>query len=88
MSGLAKDDMTLEELKVTKGAKMMVVGSTLTDVLSISAPTTSDSKDDAKEAASSKEPLSQQKVSHLSLHIFLSFCRSRPHLPFCMSRGA
>lgn len=73
MSGLAKDDMTLEELKVTKGAKMMVVGSTLTDVLSISAPTTSDSKDDAKEAASSKEPLSQQKVSHLSLHIFLSF---------------
>lgn len=60
--GLAKDDMTLEELKVTKGAKMMVVGSTLTDVLSISAPTTSDSKDDAKEAASSKEPLSQQKI--------------------------
>ncbi|XP_014785569.1 ubiquitin domain-containing protein UBFD1 isoform X1 [Octopus bimaculoides] len=59
--GLARDDMTLRELKVTKGAKMLVVGSTLTDVLSVSTPTGED-KDETKEAATSKEPLSQQKV--------------------------
>ncbi|GAB1609029.1 ubiquitin domain-containing protein UBFD1-like [Argonauta hians] len=59
--GLANDGMTLRELKVTKGTKMLVVGSTLTDVLSVSAPSGED-KDDTKEAATSKEPLSQQKV--------------------------
>ncbi|XP_076458234.1 ubiquitin domain-containing protein UBFD1-like [Babylonia areolata] len=59
--GLAKDHQTLRELKVTKGAKIMVVGSTLNDVLSVTAPTEKEMKEIAK-AATNKEPLSQQKV--------------------------
>ena len=39
----------------------MVVGSTMNDVLSVSAPTAKEIQEEAK-AASSKEPLSQQKV--------------------------
>ena len=62
-SGLAKDHQTLRELKVTKGAKIMVVGSTLNDVLSVTAPTEQEMKEAAK-TTSTKEPLSQQKVSH------------------------
>ncbi|KAL8607334.1 Ubiquitin domain-containing protein ubfd1 [Nucella lapillus] len=61
--GLAKDNQTLRELKVTKGAKIMVVGSTLNDVLSVTAPSEKELKEEAKAtAAASKEPLSQQKV--------------------------
>lgn len=35
IKGLAKDEMTLKMLGVTKGAKVMVVGSSLTDVLKV-----------------------------------------------------
>ncbi|CAL1545853.1 unnamed protein product [Lymnaea stagnalis] len=60
--GLARDEMTLRELKVVKGAKLMVVGSTLTDVLSVSAPTPKDLQAEEKAAAKvAKEPLSEQK---------------------------
>ncbi|XP_076450423.1 ubiquitin domain-containing protein UBFD1-like [Babylonia areolata] len=59
--GLAKDQQTLRELKVTKGAKIMVVGSTLNDVLSVTAPSEKELKEETK-ATVSKEPLSQQKV--------------------------
>lgn len=38
--GLAKDEKTLEELGVVKGAKLMVVGSTLTDILAVSSTPT------------------------------------------------
>ena len=63
-AGLAKDESTLQELKVTKGAKIMVVGSTLTDVLAVNTPaSTSFKDDDSPEAAASKEPLCKQKVS-------------------------
>ena len=41
----------------------MVVGSTLNDVLSVTAPTEQEMKEAAK-TTSTKEPLSQQKVSH------------------------
>lgn len=44
--GLAKDDKTLRDLGVTKGAKVMVVGSTLTDVLSVTAPTKEELKEE------------------------------------------
>ena len=43
-TGLVKDDRTLRELKVTSGAKMMVVGSTITDVITVQAPSASDMK--------------------------------------------
>uniref|UniRef100_A0A2C9K227 Ubiquitin-like domain-containing protein n=1 Tax=Biomphalaria glabrata TaxID=6526 RepID=A0A2C9K227_BIOGL len=60
--GLAKDEMTLRELKVVKGAKLMVVGSTLTDVLSVSAPSTKELQAEEKATAKVvKEPLSEQK---------------------------
>lgn len=58
-----KDDATLRENKVTKGAKIMVVGSTVTDVLAVNEPARKPVKTNEKvEASSSKEPLSRQKV--------------------------
>ena len=38
--GLARDDKTLRQLGVASGAKVMVVGSTLNDVLSVAKPDT------------------------------------------------
>ncbi|XP_070580422.1 ubiquitin domain-containing protein UBFD1-like [Ptychodera flava] len=59
--GLMKDDKTLRELKVTKGAKMMVVGSTLNDVIAVNTPSTEAGKEEQSESAPTKEPLSKQK---------------------------
>lgn len=60
--GLAKDDQTLRSLGVTKGAKVMIVGSKLDDVLlAVSVPSKQDLADEAS-SATSKEPLSQQKM--------------------------
>lgn len=61
IKGLAKDDQTLRSLGVTKGAKIMIVGSKLDDVLAVSIPTKQDILDDTA-AAANKEPLSQQKM--------------------------
>ncbi|KAK9309184.1 hypothetical protein QLX08_001130 [Tetragonisca angustula] len=61
IKGLAKDEQTLRNLGVTKGAKVMVVGSKLDDVLAISIPTKQDLSDEAA-SATNKEPLSQQKI--------------------------
>ncbi|XP_076656316.1 ubiquitin domain-containing protein UBFD1 isoform X1 [Halictus rubicundus] len=61
IKGLAKDDQTLRTLGVTKGAKVMVVGSKLDDVLAVSIPTKQDLSDEAASTAR-KEPLSQQNV--------------------------
>ena len=33
--GMVKDDVTLREMKVTQGAKMMVIGSTMGDVVTV-----------------------------------------------------
>lgn len=38
--GLVKDDCSLRDLKITSGAKMMVVGSTISDVITVQAPST------------------------------------------------
>lgn len=38
IKGLAKNDRTLRELGVTKGSKVMVVGSKLDDVIAVSTP--------------------------------------------------
>jgi len=63
VSGLAKDESTLRELKVTKTAKFMVVGSTMNDVLQVTnTPTQKELQEEEKAATASKEPLSEQKV--------------------------
>ncbi|XP_014215717.1 ubiquitin domain-containing protein UBFD1-like [Copidosoma floridanum] len=62
IKGLAKDDQTLRSLGVTKGAKVMIVGSKLDDVLAVSIPTKQEIAEESAAAAVSKEPLSQQKV--------------------------
>ncbi|GFN80997.1 ubiquitin domain-containing protein ubfd1-like [Plakobranchus ocellatus] len=60
--GLAKDEKTLRELNVVEGAKLMVIGSTLNDVLAVSAPSKTELQDDYKSTAkAAKEPLSEQK---------------------------
>lgn len=35
---MLKDDSTLRDIKLTKGAKMMVIGSTIQDVLTVAPP--------------------------------------------------
>lgn len=62
ITGLAKDDSTLRDLKVTKAAKLMVVGSTMNDVLQVTNTPTQKELQEEEKAATSKEPLSQQKV--------------------------
>ena len=42
--GLLKDEKTLTEAKVSNGIKMMVVGSTVDDVLTIQPPSTKELK--------------------------------------------
>jgi len=62
--GLCKDDRTMKDLKVTKGTKIMMVGSKLDDVLAVN---TTPNAQELKESSSSgaggakKEPLSKQK---------------------------
>ena len=43
-AGLVKDDKTLRELKVTAGAKMMLVGSTINDVITVQPPSADEVK--------------------------------------------
>ena len=58
-----KDDATLRENKVTNGAKIMVVGSTVTDVLAVNEAARKPVRGaDKAEAVSVKEPLCKQKV--------------------------
>lgn len=66
--GLVKDDnKTLGEIKLSSGAKVMVVGSTIKDIEQVKTPTTQELKAEAKaEAAANKEPLCKQK-QHLKV---------------------
>lgn len=59
--GLAKDEKTLRELGVTKGSKMMVIGSKLQDVISVNAVNTGASASEDEKSENKKEPLSKQK---------------------------
>ncbi|KAG1669288.1 Ubiquitin domain-containing protein UBFD1 [Nymphon striatum] len=59
--GLAKDDKTLKDLGVIKGAKLMVVGSTLTDILAVSTTPTIEKLKEEVSTAPSKELLCKQK---------------------------
>ncbi|XP_058536227.1 ubiquitin domain-containing protein UBFD1 isoform X1 [Ochotona princeps] len=58
--GLVPEDKTLREIKVTSGAKIMVVGSTINDVLAVNTPKDA-AQQDAKADENRKEPLCRQK---------------------------
>ncbi|KAK9870560.1 hypothetical protein WA026_008121 [Henosepilachna vigintioctopunctata] len=59
--GLLQDDQTLSSAGVVKGTKIMLVGSTLIDVLAVSSVTKQDVAEMEK-ASTLKEPLCQQKI--------------------------
>merc|ERR1712156_1339881 len=56
IKGLAKDEMTLNKLGVVKGSKVMVIGSSLNDVLQVS----STPKDTPKDLSTPKETSSSE----------------------------
>nr|XP_061838228.1 ubiquitin domain-containing protein UBFD1 [Nerophis lumbriciformis] len=58
--GLLPEDKTLREIKVTSGAKIMVVGSTINDVLAVSTPKEV-MQQEVKAEENKKEPLCRQK---------------------------
>lgn len=62
--GLVKDDQkTLSELHVTNHAKMMVIGSTVKDIMTVTLPPSAGAlKEDSSSAVSTKEPWSKQKM--------------------------
>lgn len=61
--GRMKDDATLRENKVINGSKIMVVGSTVDDVMAVSKPAGKAKVDGGKvDTSSSKDPLCKQKV--------------------------
>jgi len=60
LKGLLKDDSkTLKELNITNGSKMMLIGSTISEVMSAQAPPPQE-RTDSKEEEAKKEPLSDQ----------------------------
>ncbi|KAK5642339.1 hypothetical protein RI129_008506 [Pyrocoelia pectoralis] len=59
--GLLQDNKTLSSLGINKGAKIMLVGSTLNDVLAVSSVTKQDVAE-LEKASSAKEPLCKQKI--------------------------
>ncbi len=63
-----KDECSLRDHKVTKSSKIMLVGSTVSDVMSVSAPDPKVLKEEEKAASASKLSLSKQKV------------RTKPHV--------
>lgn len=62
--GLVKDDQkTLKELNVTNHAKMMVIGSTVKDIMAVTLPPSAKTlKEESSSSDSTKEPLSKQKM--------------------------
>jgi len=67
--GRMNDDATLRDNKVTNGSKIMVVGSTINDVLAVTEPALNTNKQNDKfEPVSSKEPFCKQKVGDTSLN--------------------
>uniref|UniRef100_F6PR47 Ubiquitin family domain containing 1 n=1 Tax=Ornithorhynchus anatinus TaxID=9258 RepID=F6PR47_ORNAN len=58
--GLLPEEKTLREIRVTSGAKIMVVGSTINDVLAVNTPKDS-AQQESKSEENKKEPLCRQK---------------------------
>jgi len=64
IKGLAKDEMTLRKLGVAKGSKIMVVGSSINDVLQMTATP----KDVGKAAASGSSSKEESSVTKVKQH--------------------
>lgn len=64
--GLLPEDKTLREIKVTNGAKIMVVGSTINDVLAVNTPKEA-IQQEVKAEENKKEPLCRQKVRQMAV---------------------
>lgn len=64
--GLLPEDKTLREIKITNGAKIMVVGSTINDVLAVNTPKEV-IQQEVKAEENKKEPLCRQKVTLITL---------------------
>ncbi|XP_022091440.1 ubiquitin domain-containing protein UBFD1-like [Acanthaster planci] len=60
--GLMKDDKTLRELNVSKGVKLMLIGSTMNDVMEVNKPVPKGATKVKEETAPAKEPLCKQKM--------------------------
>lgn len=70
--GLVKDDYSLRDLKVTSGAKMMVIGSTIDDVLTVQAPLAGSSVVEPEAVISGKYVRRRLVYNHrdISLHVY------------------
>lgn len=64
--GLLPEEKTLREIKVTNGAKIMVVGSTINYVLAVNTPKEA-AQQEVKAEENKKEPLCRQKVINVSI---------------------
>ena len=58
---MLKDDSTLRDIKLTKGAKMMVIGSTIQDVLTVAPP----DPESTKPAAASGKDCKRLRLMYL-----------------------
>lgn len=63
--GLLPEDKTLRDIKITNGAKIMVVGSTINDVLAVNTPKEV-IQQEVKAEENKKEPLCRQKVGPMT----------------------
>lgn len=89
IKGLAKDDMTLRSLSVSKSSKVMVIGSSLNDVLSVSAtPTPAQLKEEEKAAKAKAESSSSREKMHKKGRS-IQFAFREQHISACAySNGA
>ncbi|CAB4055594.1 Ubiquitin domain-containing protein UBFD1 [Lepeophtheirus salmonis] len=62
IKGLAKDEMSLKELGVSKGSKVMIIGSSLDDVVAVFFPPTKDELESSSSTSSSNQEESLSKV--------------------------
>merc|ERR1711915_528628 len=62
IKGLAKDEMTLRQVGVVRGSKVMVVGSTLNDVLEVAKKPTAQQLKEAAQEETVKEAWCEQKL--------------------------
>lgn len=66
VQGRMTDEATLRDHKLVNGSKIMVVGSTVNDIMAVNEPAAKAKTESSKvEATASKDPLCKQKVSHL-----------------------
>lgn len=68
--GRMTDEATLRDHKLVNGAKIMVVGSTVNDIMAVNEPAGKVKTENSKvEATASKEPLCKQKVCYLLMKL-------------------